>query len=246
MNNVIIAENNTHPEDDINIAKEFNIILDSVADESSFTHDRYLRFAFANPKRMAELLELYARRKPSLREFLDTINISTLRGVPENFSSDKHAGSTDLVFEADLKTGGKAGLFVGIIAEHKSDIDDAELKCFSPMTLVALTSLKYIFNEEKFTVSFREAAAHLLKLDRSPEGRDFIKQSLSYFLWRWPNKHKDIKMDRPEIVAKRGYETFAEHYVNKGHADAIDIMREVGISHEQVAEVKKRLAALNK
>lgn len=57
MNNVIIAENNTHPEDDINIAKEFNIILDSVADESSFTHDRYLRFAFANPKRMAELLE---------------------------------------------------------------------------------------------------------------------------------------------------------------------------------------------
>ncbi|MBS7272556.1 MULTISPECIES: Rpn family recombination-promoting nuclease/putative transposase [unclassified Fibrobacter] len=316
MNNVIIAENNTHPEDDINIAKEFNIILDSVADESSFTHDRYLRFAFANPKRMAELLELYARRKPSLREFLDTINISTLRGVPENFSSDKHAGSADLVFEADLKTGGKAGLFVGIIAEHKSDIDDnvmrqiseyhhhlfaekkkdvpvvafivyngadgwdplskphfadypeyyhdigypfkvefldighdiddAELKCFSPMTLVALTSLKYIFNEEKFTVSFREAAAHLLKLDRSPEGRDFIKQSLSYFLWRWPNKHKDIKMDRPEIVAKRGYETFAEHYVNKGHADAIDIMREVGISHEQVAEVKKRLAALNK
>ncbi|WP_295040603.1 Rpn family recombination-promoting nuclease/putative transposase, partial [uncultured Fibrobacter sp.] len=131
MNNVIIAENNTHPEDDINIAKEFNIILDSVADESSFTHDRYLRFAFANPKRMAELLELYARRKPSLREFLDTINISTLRGVPENFSSDKHAGSADLVFEADLKTGGKAGLFVGIIAEHKSDIDDNVMRQIS-------------------------------------------------------------------------------------------------------------------
>lgn len=122
MNNVIIAENNTHPEDDINIAKEFNIILDSVADESSFTHDRYLRFAFANPKRMAELLELYARRKPSLREFLDTINISTLRGVPENFSSDKHAGSADLVFEADLKTGGKAGLFVGISHEQVAEV----------------------------------------------------------------------------------------------------------------------------
>ena len=215
MTNEIISEN------EIDIAKEFNIILDSLADESNFTHDRYLRFAFANPKRRAERLEHYARRKPSLREFLNTIDISTLRGSPENFSTDKHAGSADLVFEADLKAGGKAGLFVGIIAEHKSNI----------------------FNEEKFTVSFREAAAHLLKLDRSPEGRDFIKQSLSYFLWGWPNKHKDIKMDRPEIMANKGYETFAEHYVNKGHADAISVMQDIGLSSEQIAEVKARLEA---
>ena len=251
--------------DDFDFAKEFNTILDSVEEESNFSHDRYLRFAFANPKRMAELLELYA---------------------PENYSTSKHVGSADLVFEAQVKTGGKAGLFVGIIAEHKSDvdynvmkqiseyhhhlfvehkkdipvvafivyngkdkwdplskphfakypkyyhdigypfkiefldigygIDDTELKNFSPATIVALTSLKYIFDEEKFTISFREGAALLLKLDRSPEGRDFIKQSLSYFLWRWPHKHEDMKMDRPEIVAKRGYETFAEHYMNAG------------------------------
>ncbi len=305
-------------ENEIDIAKEFNIILDSVADESNFTHDRYLRFAFANPKRMAELLELYARRKPSLREFLDTIDLSTLRGAPENFSNDKHTGSADLVFEADLKTGGEAGLYVGILAEHKSDvdygvmkqiseyhhhlflekkkdvpvvafiiyngedkwdplakphfanypsfyhdigypfkvefldigygIDDTDLKNVSPATLVALTSLKYIFKEEQFTISFREAAAHLLKLDRSPEGRDFIKQSLSYFLWRWPNKHKDIKMDRPEIVAKRGYETFAEHYVNVGikrnQADTATVLREMGLSEEQIAEAQARLEAL--
>lgn len=120
------------------------------------------------------------------------------------------------------------------------------MKNVSPATLVALTSLKYIFKEEQFTVSFREAAAHLLKLDRSPEGRDFIKQSLSYFLWRWPNKHKDIKMDRPEIVANRGYETFAEHYVNKGHNDAISAMQDVGLSPEQIAEVKARIEAMYK
>ena len=30
------------------------------------------------------------------------------------------------------------------------------------------------------------------------------------------NRQEDIKMDRPEIVARRGYETFAEHYVNVG------------------------------
>ena len=304
--------------EELDIINEFNTILDSVADESNFNHDRYLRFAFAEPKRMAELLELYARRKPSLREFLNTIDLTTLRGAPENFSTDKHTGSADLVFEADLKAGGKAGLFVGIIAEHKSDvddnvmnqiseyhhhlfaekkkdvpvvafivyngedgwdplstphfadypeyyhdigypfkvefldighgIDDADLKHFSPMTLVALTSLKYIFNEEKFTVSFREAAAHLLKLDRSPEGRDFIKQSLSYFLWRWPKKQKDIKMDRPEIVAKRGYETFAEHYVRVGReenqADTVTVLREMGLSEEKIAEAQARLEAL--
>ena len=304
--------------EDLEIIKEYNTILDSVADDSNFNHDRYLRFAFAEPKRMAELLELYARRKPSLREFLNTIDLTTLRGAPENFSTAKHTGSADLVFEANLKSGGKTGLFVGIIAEHKSDvdenvmnqiseyhhhlfaekkkdvpvvafivyngedgwdplstphfadypeyyhdigypfkvefldighgIDDAELKQLSPMTLVALTSLKYIFNEEKFTISFREAAAHLLKLDRSPEGRDFIKQSLSYFLWRWPNKQKDIKMDRPEIVAKRGYETFAEHYVRVGReeerADTETVLREMGLSEEKIAEAQARLEAL--
>lgn len=279
-------EKNESINEELDIVKEFNTILESVADDSNFNHDRYLRFAFADPMRMAELLKLYARHKPSLREFLDTIDISTLRGSPENFSTAKHTGSADLVFEANIKTGGKAGLFVGIIAEHKSDVDenvlnqiseyhhhlfaekkkdvpvvafivyngkdewdplskphfenypkyyhnigypfklefldvgyginDDDLKNVSPVTLVALTSLKYIFDEKKFTISFRKAAAHLLKLDRSPEGKEFIRQSLSYFLWRWPNRQEDIKMDRPEIVARRGYETFAEHYVNVG------------------------------
>ena len=271
---------------------------------------------------MAELLKLYARHKPSLREFLDTIDLATLRGSPENFSTAKHIGSADLVFEANIKTGGKAGLFVGIIAEHKSDVDenvlnqiseyhhhlfaekkkdvpvvafivyngkdewnplskphfenypkyyhkigypfmlefldvgyginDDDLKNVSPVTLVALTSLKYIFDEKKFTISVREAAAHLLKLDHSPEGKEFIRQSLSYFLWRWPNRQEDIKMDRPEIVARRGYETFAEHYVNVGvkrerdenRADTESVLREEGLSEEMIEKIQSKLEAL--
>ena len=44
----------------------------------------------------------------------------------------------------------------------------------------------------------------------------FIKQSLSYFFWKWPYKSEVIKMDRPEIIANKGYETFGEHFFNAG------------------------------
>jgi hypothetical protein len=269
------------------IAKEFNVIVDSVKnDKSDFVHDRYFRFAFAEPKRMAELLTLFSRHNPTLKAFLDTIDLASLRGVKENFSSDKHVGSADLVFEVNLKAGGITGLYVGIIAEHKSTnkddvlyqiseyyhhlfmeckkdvpvvafivyngekdwnplaqsrfanypeyyrdigypfkvefldvghaIDDVELKDFSPITLVALTAMKYIFDVEKFSVSFREAALHLLKMQNTDEGRDFIKQSLSYFFWKWPYKSEVIKMDSPEALKNKGYETFGEHFFNAG------------------------------
>jgi len=275
------------------IAHEFNVIVDSVKDgESNFTHDRFLRYAFAEPRRMAELLTLFSRHNSSLKAFLDTIDLKTLRGTKENFSSDKHTGSADLVFEADIKAGGVTGLYVGIIAEHKSTnkdnvllqiseyyhhlflerkkdvpvvafivyngendwnplvqgrfanypeyyrdigfpfkvefldvghaIDDAELKDFSPITLVALTAMKYIWDVEKFSVSFREAAKHLLKMQNSNEGKDFIKQALSYFFWKWPYKSEVIKMDSPEAIANKGYETFAEHFVNEGIKQGIE------------------------
>ena len=58
--------------------------------------------------------------------FLATIDLASLRGSSENLSSDKHAGSADLVFEANLKEGGVTGLYVGIIAEHKSTNRDTE------------------------------------------------------------------------------------------------------------------------
>ncbi len=268
------------------IAHELQVILDSVEDGSNFTHDRFLRFAFADPKRMAELLTLFSRHNPTLKAFLDTIDLKTLRGANENFSSDKHVGYSDLVFEANIRDGGTAALYVGIIAEHKSSedsevmkqiseyyhhlylerkkdvpvvafivyngqndwdplsethyaeypefyhdigypfktimldvghaVDDKELKDFSPFTLVALTAMKYIWNAQQFSVSFREAAMRLLKWQNTDEGRDFIKQALSYFLWKWPYKRGYLKMDRPEIVANKGYETFAEHFVNEG------------------------------
>ena len=103
------------------IVHEFNTIVDSVKDsESDFIHDRYFRFAFAEPTRMAELLTLFSRHNPTLKAFLDTIDLKSLRGARENFSTDKHTGSADLVFEANIKDGGVAGLYVGIIAEHKS------------------------------------------------------------------------------------------------------------------------------
>ena len=52
----------------------------------------------------------------------------------------------------------------------------------TPTTLVALTAMKYIFDVEKFSITFREV----------------------------------IKMDSPEAIANKGYETFAEHFVNEG------------------------------
>ena len=107
---------------------------------------------------------------------------------------------------------------------------------------------------EKFSVSFREAAMHLLKMQNTDEGRDFIKQSLSYFFWKWPYKSEVIKMDRPEIIANKGYETFGEHFFNagqakgeaKGEANAISVFEKLGASPEMIAEAKAMLAELSK
>ena len=63
---------------------------------------------------------------------------------------------------------------------------------------------------------------NLLKWQNTDEGRNFIKQALSYFLWKWPYKRGYLKMDRPEIVANKGYETFAEHFVNEGIKQGIE------------------------
>ena len=67
---------------------------------------------------------------------------------------------------------------------------------------------------------------HLLRWQNTDKGRDFIKQALSYFFWKWPYKREDLKMDRPEIVANKGYETFAEHFVNVGIEKGVEQERE--------------------
>ena len=64
-------------------------------------------------------------------------------------------------------------------------------------------------------------------------------------------------MDRPEIVAKRGYETFAEHYMNagikkgekkgeeKGQNNTFKVLQDMGLlSEQQIAEAKARLEAM--
>ncbi len=298
------------------IAKEFNVIANSVEDGSNFSHDRFLRFAFAEPERMAELLTLFSRHNPTLKSFLETIDLKTLRGTKENFSSDKHVGSADLVFEADIKQGGTAALYVGIIVEHKSSednrvmkqiseyyhylflerkedvpvvafivyngedawdplsethyaeypefyhdigypfkaifldvghgIENVDMKDISPFTIVALTAMKYIWNAEQFEISFRDAAMHLLRWQNTDKGRDFIKQALSYFFWKWPYKRGNLKMDRPEIIANKGYETFAEHFIRVGEErerekneardkKIAEYLRSIGVSAEGVA-----------
>ena len=121
-------------------------------------------------------------------------------------------------------------------------------------TLVALTAMKYIFDVEKFSISFREAAAHLLRLQNTDEGMDFIKQSLSYFFWKWPYKSEVIKMDSPEALKNKGYESFGEHFFNEGvrkgverereryeaekealDAKRADYLRSIGVSEENIA-----------
>lgn len=265
----------------------FNTIVESIDAESEFNHDRYFRYAFANPERTAELLTIFSKNNESLKRFLETVDLSSLKGAPENFSMSKHTGSADLVFEARLKTGETADLLVGLIAEHKSfkdsgvfdqlseyyhhlfqergkdypvvafivyngeedwapqaipryenypeyyqdigypfkvefldighGLDLSEYKGVSPMTLVALTAMKYIFSEEEFPVTFQQAALHLLKVQNTDAGKEFIKQTLAYFAWKWPYKPEVVKVDRPEIVAanKKG-ESFAEHYIGVG------------------------------
>ena len=76
--------------------------------------------------------------------------------------------------------------------------------------------MKYIWDERKFEITFPEAAKHLLKMHNTDEGKDFIKQALSYFFWKWPHKSEEIKMDSPEAIANKGYETFGEHFFNAG------------------------------
>ena len=69
--------NENKPNDNADFIQEFNAIVESANDESKFNHDRYFRFAFADTGRMAELLKLSAKKNPSLKAFLNTIDISS-------------------------------------------------------------------------------------------------------------------------------------------------------------------------
>ena len=49
-------------------------------------------------------------------------------------------------------------------------------------------------------------------------------------------------MDRPEIIANKGYETFGEHFMKKGESNAISVFEKLGVSPEKIAEAKAMLA----
>ena len=67
-----------------------------------------------------------ARNEKIFRSFWNIFRFRPFLYIDRGLSSDKHAGSADLVFEANLKDGGITGLYVGIIAEHKSTNRDTE------------------------------------------------------------------------------------------------------------------------
>lgn len=72
-----------------NLVQVFNAIVESIGTESEFNHDRYFRYAFSNPERTAELLTIFSEKNESLKTFLETVDLSSLKGAPENFSMSK-------------------------------------------------------------------------------------------------------------------------------------------------------------
>ena len=80
-------------------------------------------------------------------------------------------------------------------------------------------------------------------MQNTDEGRDFIKKSLSYFFWKWPYKSEVIKMDSPEALKSKGYETFGEHFFNAGAEqerkknDALNTKRAEFLRSQNVSDV---------
>ena len=138
-------ENNLNTEQTVDsvirdIAYEFNTIVDSVNDgESNFIHDRYFRFAFAEPKRMTQISEyyhhLFLERKKDVpvmafivyngEEGWDPLSEKRFPGYPEFYNDIGYP------FKVEYLDVGNA-------------INDVDLKDVSPITLVALTAMKYI------------------------------------------------------------------------------------------------------
>ena len=55
-------------------------------------------------------------------------------------------------------------------------------------------------------------------------------------------------MDSPEAIANKGYETFGEHFFNKGEAqgvaNTISVFRDLGVPPEKIVEAQARLDAM--
>ncbi len=91
---------------------------------SAFSHDRYFRSVFCDSKRTATLLKLAGKKNPNLAAFLETVDLNSLKEIPEAWSDTVESGYADLSFTVGLKkNSGKVDLLVGILMEHKSYSD---------------------------------------------------------------------------------------------------------------------------
>jgi hypothetical protein len=92
-------------------------------------HDSFFRSIFFKPGRTASLLKLAALKNSNLAQFIETIDLNTLKEIPESFTNEGDFGSADLAFTVELKEKGKgAKLLVGLLEEHKSYKDDKVFK----------------------------------------------------------------------------------------------------------------------
>ena len=84
-------------------------------------HDSLVKTIFENPKNMAELLQIAAKKNESIQNFLDVVDLSTLRAIPTEAPRDGLAGAADLAFQMNLNNSTQhADLLVGMVLEHKS------------------------------------------------------------------------------------------------------------------------------
>jgi len=84
-------------------------------------HDIFFRHVFQAPERTASLLRVAAKKSPSLKEFIDAVNLDSLQEISGTFAESGETGAADLAFTVNLKSDSakNAELLVGLIEEHK-------------------------------------------------------------------------------------------------------------------------------
>ena len=92
-------------------------------------HDSFFKTAFKEPKRTAELLRFAAKRNNFLAEFIDAVDLSSMKPLPTEGTRIDLSCASDLSFCVKLKhqPTQTAELLVGVVLEHKSFPDNEVL-----------------------------------------------------------------------------------------------------------------------
>ena len=89
------------------------------------SHDGVFKTAFRNPKHAASLLKLAAHKNKSLAQFLQVVDLKTMRAERTETNRQGLEGSADLAFTLKIKNSNDtAKLVVGLVLEHKSYPDN--------------------------------------------------------------------------------------------------------------------------